>query len=65
MRKSECLQQKIGTCAGCTIPGKVTDQRKKGLTLEKEPLLIAKISDEYCPQGTTMMVPKRKEQRVW
>ncbi|MDP2638292.1 MAG: hypothetical protein Q8P26_04490 [Candidatus Levybacteria bacterium] len=61
--KELCLQQKIGSCSGCPIQEMAIEKMRQKSTDEK-PAVVRRISNQLCPEGIIMQMPKLQKQSI-
>lgn len=62
--KELCLQQRIGSCAGCPIQELAINKARTVLATD-QPAVILRINEQYCPNGLKIQMPKRQKQSIW
>ena len=63
--RAKCLQEEIGSCAGCQIQ-EIAINRIRMASEEERPKITKRINDNLCPEGVIMQMPTiRRSSLMW
>ena len=60
LSRSQCLQEKTGSCAGCPMQNQAAEQLKRVGSID-----IRSLSKQLCPEGNTMQMPRIQKRSIW